>query len=447
MDISKCIEEFVEIGKFWIENQEELHVGMLSVEANGKIKLEIYNDFSTSDFWRVRDSDERRSASIISGQLKNGQTITLVDCHYLFDGIWTATFLLKGGRSRYEDANDINFNKARVTFTDLEKWLPRQVSASIDREKKMITSKLQQAPKHKITSMDCEVTLGYSWKVQHEDSSFATSGYLEFCFEETKNFRECLEIAGYFSSLLTLCLDVAVDIEKICLFNNNWDTAAQLIYQKRRNAHERKAPSDIKILPYNALKNGFTTYISNWYSLGLTGETRDSLAIFMESYEHSIPLEITFLLLVQSWQGVANQIWRSKGGKPGKTQREVINSLFESIRFVFPDFINNNRDELVKKIVNSRNYYIKNSGKYSKSDILDRDSIFIITILLSLMIRIRLLLEIGISESEIGRILHLDKPDGLKYMIGNYVYKDLEVLCSKLETDAPNNNPSSEHTE
>ena len=454
MDFSKLAGEgFAGMGEFWpAENQVECRIGVLRIGVNTKIELEVYPNFSGFDSWNNLDSKDNITLSIINGKLRNGQVITLINCLYLLSGgVWRADYLLKEIHTRtknpivYGDVNDINFYKARVAFTCLKEWLPRQVSTHWDEENKTMTSQLcQQAPKYEILAKGCKITLNYSWNARPEDSSLEISGHIDFCFNQKKNYKEHIDTAGYFSSFLTLCLDKVVDIEKICLLNDNWDDTVQLIYTKRRDVHEKNTSSNIRIFSYNALEDDFARFISNWYSIGLTEEVRDSLAMFMESYERSVPLEITFLLLVQSWEGIARQIWLSKNGRPGgRTLNEVIKSLFEKVSFVLPDFISNRRDELVDKIVASRNYYIHNSGQYSKSDILDRDGIFIITILMRFMIRIRLLLETGICEDKIKKVLHLDEsqrsePHKLKYLIGQYVYNDLEALCNKLKMDAIN---------
>ena len=115
----------------------------------------------------------------------------------------------------------------------------------------------------------------------------------------------------------------------------------------------------------------------------------------------------------------------------------MIKRLFERLRFAMPDFIYECLDELAAKIVATRNYYIHNSGQYSKSDILDRDSMVAITILMKFMIRVRLLLEVGVSEDDIKNILYLRKPNDASHLIGNFLIDDLELREMIIKGECP----------
>jgi len=435
MNPNKLIGEgYSEMGEFWLPDFPEIKiVGMLSVEARDRVILKIFHEFPGCDTLRMSFDKRGTEFDVIHGDMRSNTAVVLFKCIHLGSAI-QANYLLRGvDLLRHSSLAEYKFETASALYNDTSEWLGNVFTPNHSGcDTGDMHLRKREVPMYKING--CEIKLNYRWDFKYSESELTSNDIFSFKFDKAKDITEIMEYTSVLGDFLLLCTNTPITTKFECVGTGECESrdGVQLIYQKR-NIRKRKKPKFTEIVSYWTLANEFQSVLDGWFELGLDKEIRDAIALYTESHVSDTVTEITFLILFQACEGIVKRVEPNIYIGKKKCTRWIFEKLLCSTATPLIDFLNNEAiEKLVKRMNQTRKYWIHNSGKVAKIETYDGLDLVAINRLLSYTIRAYLLQKIGVSQELVKQCL------SPYHGIGSYLLEELKTMC--LDKEASENN-------
>ena len=423
MNPKKIVNEgYSEMGEFWLaKSPDEKVVCLLSVDARDKVTLRFYTDFPDL----IRMTIDRRGEKIeaIHGHTRSGLMVGLFNCIYLGNAIHANFMLIGENLPRHDKLEDYKFNHASTMYHDVREWLRGTLNLDCsDHENNNLNVKMRSVPAFNFHG--CEVKLNYRWNFNNKESELTSNNIFSFKFDTETEINTIMKYTDVFGDFLLLCVNAPVVTKTLCVGTDNAKDKIQLVCQKR-DISRQKEPKFSEVISFWAIANDFQQILNDWFQLGLDRETRDAIALYVESQTNKTVTEISFLLLFQACEGIAKRvepvIYKKK---PAKTLMFEFLCCTAAPLIEFLSYVD--IEKLSYKMNETRKYWIHNSGNVAKDDIFDGFELVAINSLLSYSIRAYLLSKVGVP-------LDIAKQYLSPYQgIGSFLLDDLKMQCANL---------------
>lgn len=426
--------EFEIKGEFFLEVGEPKKVpGILKYFKNQFIELEIFGSLSGL-------VSEPYSISWIYGESLEGKKITLTNVSnieskmgFSFDySRWTSNFLFIGARFS-SDSTPIAISS---TFTNLTSWLQQKYFRHNRSSLGLSSIKILNIRDRifKIPNIgEIKIYHGLSSNNRFSEISLNNKAYVKLT-KENSNFEELLRELNWLNSFISFATFSKSDIEQGNIYyeedNPKW---LKFYVGKSLNNTRANQKDHFYLYRYVDVSKSLKKLIQAWYEkrfhlsisinlllLNLNGSTEFSEANFMniihglENFHRSVRKNT-----VISEQKHKNRVAEVLKTIPPKykdfIQSRLINSnepsLHKRLESLIEEFglssfnkVVNDRDQFIRDVKNSRNYYTHFSKKLEKKA-LKGEQLFYLTEKLKILLISSILKEIGFSTNEIDRII------------------------------------------
>lgn len=421
-------------GRWKIEGSEEIVIGelrgneekwTLCIESKLKRNLERLND----------------EIKFIEGRLLDGREVTILNANvnYLSFGSGRTTLAEYDCETviigKYFQKDDLKFDSINIQYSCLSLWI--LYLGIIDELKynnnEISEIKFKAFPQIEINCENYKINILFNVKKKYHETKFGVDydSYVRFDFANECYLDEVLEYANDFSNLLTILIGENIKIERIFLKEESLETNIFTNIIRKNNKEIRKR--DI-LIRYIDIKDKFKYIIDNW--IKKKEELRPVVNNFIRLGEDKFFDEVSFLRITQALE-VYSRRFRyefakeikeddksyNKKGEPRLKHR--LKDLLRECDFLFDLLTDDNTDEIIKRICNTRNYYTHYDKKRTNELLNDTDSIFYIGKYLNYIVQILILMELGIDKSIIKD--RFEKNNQFKY-----IKKAVKIIVDKM---------------
>lgn len=456
------VENFDSNGIWFLPTSEEDKIaGKITYSLEGGIYLELLGTFGD-----LQNSNLETYNEIILGILKDGKKITLLNCSVVnrtinFPGIPTvkflASYMLIG--EHYSNKEQLLFDEISIEYHNLNDWL--EVTGIEERNLSTnefnLTYLLPEEIKFKIKNFDSK----FSFSANTESDKFKT-------FKLTQNVKlilqrntsvdifELLRESFVFQGFLTFgtfesCYPTKIQLKNSSSYEvyneyKNYNTI-ELYYKSNINKSKKQKKPFEFLFTFSDVASNFQLIVNNWYEND--SKLEPIIYLFLNSFysQNSIFSENIFLEIIHALETFHRRIFKNYviskeeysmkkqiildsvpenhrewlenklnfGNEPSLHERLVeLLSVLEEFTFLqelIPD-----KNDFVKKVKNSRNYYTHYDLSLQKKA-LKGASLFYITIKLRVILITHLLLLLGFENEKINIILQKLKDYHYNYLI------------------------------
>jgi hypothetical protein len=358
------IEEFICEG-IWggIDGQSEKLCGTLKFAPESGATLTLLGP--TSEIDSIRKTLYRKSAGgipnqkIILGNSLNKRVITLFNCILTGNSInhpgpSTLSFMVNVAfdRAQFTKKGDIKFCTLHIRITGLDDWF--SISGSDLHE-----------PIRVIKQDDYEISVAFSRPL---DTLMQNSAYINqnawITIKSTieKNLEEYKKIIRKIENLLTLFITMPVYPLQITGTTKNNQLPIEIFYRiPHYNKNSVSWPQ--MLINYKEISNRFDDLVKNWFE---KEELLEPVYIlyFDTLYNPSMNILHRFLSYVQAIETYHRRFKKHRLKEKDPSLKKRLVDLLEEYSQITDLLIEpNRRDEITKKIVDSRNYYIHGDPK------------------------------------------------------------------------------------
>ncbi|MCL2199652.1 MAG: hypothetical protein FWB80_12095 [Defluviitaleaceae bacterium] len=431
MDSKKPISEgYSEMGEFWLaDSPDSKIICMLSVGARDKVSLRFYNDFPGYDTIRMMFDKRGGEFEAIHGRTRSGLMVGLFKCIHLGSAIHANYMLIGKDLPRYNKLEDYKFNHISAMYHDVREWLRGTLKLdNKDHDNGNMNIKMREVPSFKFN--DCEIKLNYHWNFSHKESELTSENIFLFKFDIDTEIGTIMKYTDIFGDFLLLCVNAPVVTKFLNVGTHDSKDKIQVLFQKRESSKQRD-PKFSEVISYWTLSNDFQNILHGWFQLGLDRETRDAIALYVESQTSNSVTEISFLILYQACEGIAKRVEPTKYKK--KHAKGLIFEFLCCAAAPLIDFLDYVAiAELSHKMNETRKYWIHNSGNVAKGDTYGGFNLVAINKLLSYSLRVYLLSKVGVSQDIIKQCLSPYQGIGF-YMLEEL--KSMDSNCGDTQVD------------
>lgn len=422
------------IGRWQIDGSEEIVIGelrrneekwVLYIESELKRNLERLDD----------------EIKFIKGRLLDGRKVTILNANvnYLSFGSGKPTLAEYDCETviigKYFEKEDLKFDNINIKYSCLSSWI--LYLGIIDELKynnnEISEIKFKDFPQVEIKCKNYKINILSNVKKKYNETKFGIEYdlYAKFDFSNECEFDNILEYVNDFSNLLTILMGENIKIERIFLKGESLETDIFTNIIRKNNKEIRKR--DI-LIRYIDVKDKFESIIDNWI------KKKEKLIPIVNNFirlgEDKFFDEVSFLRITQALE-VYSRRFRNEAAKKIKDDDKSYNKkgeprlkhrlkdLLKECDFLFDLLTDDNIDEIIKKICNTRNYYTHYDKKETSELLNDTDSIFYIGKYLNYIVQILILMELGIDKSIIKD--RFEKNNQFKY-----IKKAVKIIVDKM---------------
>lgn len=417
------------MGYWYLPNyKKDEFYGKLNV-CNDEIKLEIYGKFEGIDI-----SDELLDIDTINGFTVCGKVITLFDNYSLGMTMNMPGMITSRYKSRYmiigeeyKNKEDCILSNISCNYTNLFEWI--NISGLEQRyEGRKIILKYEYPENYLYELEDFTLEIDVNLRQKMNKSKVEMLQYASIKFDNLKNcnFESALEVIFDFSRFLTLCIGQTISPYDIKA--NNIDDKVIKIIMPIKNNCEKDIMNHDMLIPFKFISNEFKDCLINWNLKKEKLEPVIDYVIDFNSKVFHVPL--SFIKLSQAMETFSRRMrtnckidedkhkqkieyildkidveeykeWLNEklkySNEPSLSSR--IKELLKEVNFI----VNLNsveRKKIVKKIVDTRNYYTHFDE--SKKDLsMSIDEMFCISKYMEVVLKVLIMKELGIDEKSI----------------------------------------------
>lgn len=411
------------IGRWQIDGSEEIVIGELRRNEE-KWVLYIESELKRN-LERLEDE-----IKFIKGRLLDGRKVTILNANvnYLSFGSGKPTLAEYDCETviigKYFEKEDLKFDSINIKYSCLSSWI--LYLGIIDELKynnnEISEIKFKDFPKVEINCKNYKMNILFNVKKKYHETKFGIDydSFVKFDFTNKCDLDDALEYANDFSNILTILIGENIKIERIFLKEESLETDIFTNMIRKNNNEIRK--KDI-LIRYIDIKYKFESIIDNW--IKKKEELIPVVSNFIRLGEDKFFDEVSFLRITQALE-VYSRRFRNEHAKKIKEDDKSYNKkgepclkhrlkdLLKECDFLFNLLTDDNIDEIIKRICNTRNYYTHYDRKETSELLNDTDSIFYIGKYLNYIVQILILMELGIDKSIIKD--RFEKNNKFKYI-------------------------------
>ena len=369
-------EEIKRLGYFWLPSKPNRKVpGTLSILDGGIIGLEVLHRIGERS--KAFGDDAKR----IVGQIEKDDFVTLDQCSYAdpggSGGILTHSFSIKRASTgvTYKEDESPRFNTLTFSIEGINEWIGRS-SIEVDYQFKQDTVILSYGPLEHISlnlnngirllikpymRFDGRFHTTEEFEINPKTDKFGISSKTDFelVSQEARELDEFIAVAQKITAFLCLAIDEIVCLDSMSATSNNprRDIEEGATRMDPRNIYYSSWPyskNEPKIDPhgmlfgFKAMPKDAERIINKW--IEICEQIEPALDLYFLAKMGAQPSsEAKFLALAQSLEACHRRI---------NSGRRDFGKRLEDITQPFEDIIGNQttREELIRKIVNTRNY-------------------------------------------------------------------------------------------
>ena len=468
-------EEQIKQGYFWLPSNKEKHFsGTLKIYDGGKIELEVigflddniiieFEKQSNPNFNGTYDFGKTYKIPRIIGLIDGGY-VTLEQCSspgfgFCIPGISKATIHAQYVFFElFEDSNQIKFNKFQFSVDGIDEWVRVSgitKSVKLHNDNKLASAIIKYIPvKEPIyqlnNGMTFQIVFGTSIPTRFStESKITQKAYFTLEAESERTLNEFIAVATKIASFIIFATNQVVSIKDVTVSSNsllrNIDNkttpiSIKCVYQSTTYSKKIPKVEDYAVLfYYTDIKSNFEEVINNW--LNNFEIVFPAMALYFSfKKEEQKYLEDQFLALAQGLETYHRRKSSEKlrdADEFEKLKLTIINACPEHERKWLENMLEhgneinlrkrlkriiepfkqllgncNQRDELIGKIVDTRNYlthYVIELESKSVKDI----KLFQLCLKMELIFQLSFLNDLGFSQEQITTLYQTKLKQGL----------------------------------
>jgi len=400
------IEEFICEGIWSVtDGQREKLCGTLKFAPDSGAILTLLGPTSEIDnikktLYSKGGGDGIPNQEIILGNSLNKRVITLFNCilagnssNYPEPGPSTLSFMVNVvfDGTQFTKKEDIKFCTLSVRFTNLDEW------------GNIFGSDLHE-PIRVIKQDDYEISIEFTrplYSYMQDPAYIRQNAHVTIKSTAGKTLEEYKKIIKKIENLLTLFIILPVYPLQITGTTKNNQLPIEIFY-RIPNYNKASASSFLMLFSYKEISDRFENLVKNWFEKEALLEPVYIL-YFDTLYNPSMNILHRFLSYVQAIETYHRRFKHGRLKKKEPRLKERLLDILEEYSQITDLFIEpNRREEIARKIVGSRNYYIHGNPK-QKTRAADWEELACLQYKLKMLLEICLLNELGFSITEIRR--------------------------------------------
>lgn len=424
--------EYIEyIGYWYLPNKKQYECyGKLTINDN-RIDLEVYGGL----FEDINSSTNIKEVEVINGFTICGKSITLLSNIPLgfkmnMPGTvinkYRSKFMIIG--NEYSGIDECVFSSISCGYTNLSEWIGIS-GFNLEPSKKHMSIEYSY-PENMIYELDdYTLKINYTFKNKYNLDEINMKQYIDIVFEGLLDYDldSALEIIYDFSRFLTLCIGQKISPYNIKAKDKNGKeveikiNGVEEILDKKVNNHEM-------LIPFKFIKENFKECLTSW------NDKKEKLSpvidYVVDSHSKVFHIPLSFIKLVQATETFSRRMrnnckidedeHNSKieyiiskidndeykewlidrlrySNEPSLAMR--LKEIFKEVDFII-SLNSGERKKIVKKIVDTRNYYT-HFDESKKDLIMTTDELFYISKYILFILKVLIMKELGLDEVSI----------------------------------------------
>ena len=414
-------EEFKRSGDFWLPSvPDRVLPGTLSIADGGNIELEVAGLFK-SDEMEALLNDDSQSIERIVGHIEKDGLVTLDDCYYK-----TGTINLVGGRSKsfihinrvfagvaYDEDTRPFFNTLTFSVEGIDEWVGISgIKVGLQPEEHTATISYQQPADVALNlNNGMQLLIIFDWTFRGspitKEVGISQQIYFKLVSQKARELNDFISIAYKITAFLCLAIDQTVSLDSMSATSDN-------LRQDSGDGRTRTIPINIyysswpysKDVPkihrhhmlfgFGQIQNDAEMMINNWIKAYEQIDPAVNLYFLAKMGAQPSP-EARFLALAQGLEACHR---RESGGKVSFGNR--IESIIEPFKDIIGD--RTTREELISRIVNTRNYLTHYDSSLESKAAKD-EGLWFLCLKMELLFQFHFLKLIGFSREQIDSIV------------------------------------------